>query len=174
MSSDSTLDVTSCSLAEMLSEPMLESPLCVGLYGKWGNNVMFMLNKIKGTEINFYLIINFCLQHPIIYVSSVYASGSQPLMACRPLLEFLNSSGPCAGRKLAVAISNRLKTKLRGIFPEFSLKTKKGLLKSSLKSKKSKKKNEFLLKNKKKGLHLKSQVFIPEFFMRDFPEFLFT
>ena len=48
MCSDSTLDVTSCALAEMLSDPMLESSLCVGLYGKWGNNAMFMLNKIKG------------------------------------------------------------------------------------------------------------------------------
>jgi len=53
MSSDSTLDVSSCSLAEMLSEPMLESPLCVGLYGKYGNNVILMLNKIRGKTVNF-------------------------------------------------------------------------------------------------------------------------
>ena len=47
MSNDSSLDVTSCSLAEMLSEPMLEPPINIALYAKWGNNVNFMLNKVK-------------------------------------------------------------------------------------------------------------------------------
>ena len=59
---------------------------------------------------------------------------------------------PCAARKLAVAISNRLKTKLKGIFHQFFVQNQK----------------------EKKGLHLKLKVFFSEFALRDFPEFLFT
>ena len=79
MCSDPTLDVTSCSLAEMLSEPMLEAPLCIGLYGKWGNNVALMLQKIRG-KIEFKNIFCMTLQQKN-YFSDQIELFSCPLAA---------------------------------------------------------------------------------------------
>ncbi|XP_076822568.1 kinase D-interacting substrate of 220 kDa B-like isoform X2 [Clavelina lepadiformis] len=44
---DAFFDVSSCSLAEMLTEPTFETPLCVGVYAKWGSDILFLLNKIQ-------------------------------------------------------------------------------------------------------------------------------
>ena len=71
-------------------------------------------------------------------------------MACGPLLESLNNSGPCAATKLAVAISNPLKTKLKGGGPGRPKEI--GLHSESVRFPAQ---NEVKTKkNKNKGLHL--------------------
>ena len=100
-------------------------------------------------------------------------SGSQPLMAYGPLLKSLNTSGISTARKLAVAIPKRLKTKLKCIFPEFLLKTKKKKRSSSQIEGVFPK---FSLKNthKKKVFNSNRRFFFFKFSLRDFPEFSFT
>ena len=130
------------------------------------------------------------------------ASDSQPLMACGPLLESLNTSGPQHGSKIGCRIPNRLKTKLKGIFPRVFVEDQKKRRSSSMfplifcalcvqkfwgvrtfcgNSPRilCPKPKRFLCPKsgkdqKKEGLHLKPQVFFPKFSLRDFPEFLFT
>uniref|UniRef100_H2Z9A0 KAP NTPase domain-containing protein n=1 Tax=Ciona savignyi TaxID=51511 RepID=H2Z9A0_CIOSA len=46
-------DMYSCALAEMLTEPSFETPICIGLYAKWGSGVSFVLDKIK-QQINLF------------------------------------------------------------------------------------------------------------------------
>ena len=52
-------------------------------------------------------------------------------MACGPILESLNTSGPQHARKLAVTIPNQLKTKLKSIFSRIFVEDQKAKKRSS-------------------------------------------
>jgi ankyrin repeat-rich membrane spanning protein len=59
MTEDSILgyDLYSSALAEILSEPSLNTPITVGLYAKWGSGKSFLLAQLKGK----FILINYCL-----------------------------------------------------------------------------------------------------------------
>ncbi|XP_067132401.1 kinase D-interacting substrate of 220 kDa B isoform X2 [Centruroides vittatus] len=46
-------DLYGCALADILSEPTLSMPICVGLYAKWGSGKSFLLNKLEDEMRNF-------------------------------------------------------------------------------------------------------------------------
>ena len=52
MTEDSILgyDLYSSALAEILSEPSLNTPITVGLYAKWGSGKSFLLSQLKGKQ----------------------------------------------------------------------------------------------------------------------------
>lgn len=41
-------DLYSSALADILSEPTLQPPVCVGLYAQWGSGKSFLLKKLEG------------------------------------------------------------------------------------------------------------------------------
>uniref|UniRef100_F6YPY1 KAP NTPase domain-containing protein n=1 Tax=Ciona intestinalis TaxID=7719 RepID=F6YPY1_CIOIN len=70
-------DLYSCAVAEMLTEPSFETPICIGLYAKWGSGVSFVLDKIK-QQIN--LFTSFLPHQPLqlswdIYFTIVFLSA---------------------------------------------------------------------------------------------------
>lgn len=42
-------DLYSSALADILSEPTMQPPICVGLYAQWGSGKSFLLKKLEGT-----------------------------------------------------------------------------------------------------------------------------
>lgn len=46
-------DLYGSALADILSEPSLSMPICVGLYAKWGSGKSFLLNKLEDEMRNF-------------------------------------------------------------------------------------------------------------------------
>ena len=51
-------DLYSSALAEILSEPSLNTPITVGLYAKWGSGKSFLLSQLKGIFYYYYFNIN--------------------------------------------------------------------------------------------------------------------
>lgn len=54
-------DLYSSALADILSEPTMQPPICVGLYAQWGSGKSFLLKKLEGrnrfiTRSNHFLI----------------------------------------------------------------------------------------------------------------------
>nr|CAB3258919.1 kinase D-interacting substrate of 220 kDa-like [Phallusia mammillata] len=47
MSDSSSYDLYSSAMADMLSDPGFETPICVGLFATWGSTVSILLNKVK-------------------------------------------------------------------------------------------------------------------------------
>lgn len=45
-------DLYSSALADILSEPTMQPPICVGLYAQWGSGKSFLLKKLEGTCSN--------------------------------------------------------------------------------------------------------------------------
>lgn len=45
-------DLYSSALADILSEPTMQPPICVGLYAQWGSGKSFLLKKLEGTRSN--------------------------------------------------------------------------------------------------------------------------
>lgn len=41
-------DLYSSALADILSEPTMQPPICVGLYAQWGSGKSFLLKKLEG------------------------------------------------------------------------------------------------------------------------------
>lgn len=41
-------DLYSSALADILSEPTMQPPICVGLYAQWGSGKSFLLRKLEG------------------------------------------------------------------------------------------------------------------------------
>lgn len=41
-------DLYSSALADILSEPTMQPPFCVGLYAQWGSGKSFLLKKLEG------------------------------------------------------------------------------------------------------------------------------
>lgn len=46
-------DLYSSAIANLLSEPTLKLPICVGLFAKWGSGKSFLIGKLKDDLINF-------------------------------------------------------------------------------------------------------------------------
>lgn len=44
-------DLYSSALADILSEPTMQPPICVGLYAQWGSGKSFLLKKLEGKEL---------------------------------------------------------------------------------------------------------------------------
>lgn len=45
-------DLYSSALADILSEPTMQPPICVGLYAQWGSGKSFLLKKLEGKSLN--------------------------------------------------------------------------------------------------------------------------
>lgn len=43
-------DLYSSALADILSEPTMQPPICVGLYAQWGSGKSFLLKKLEGMK----------------------------------------------------------------------------------------------------------------------------
>lgn len=43
-------DLYSSALADILSEPTMQPPICVGLYAQWGSGKSFLLKKLEGED----------------------------------------------------------------------------------------------------------------------------
>lgn len=43
-------DLYSSALADILSEPTMQPPICVGLYAQWGSGKSFLLKKLEGEQ----------------------------------------------------------------------------------------------------------------------------
>ena len=46
-------EIYGSALADILSEPTLNTPITVGLYAKWGSGKSFLLGRLKGTLLLF-------------------------------------------------------------------------------------------------------------------------
>lgn len=44
-------DLYSSALADILSEPTMQPPICVGLYAQWGSGKSFLLKKLEGKDV---------------------------------------------------------------------------------------------------------------------------
>ena len=44
-------DLYSSALADILSEPTMQPPICVGLYAQWGSGKSFLLKKLEGERV---------------------------------------------------------------------------------------------------------------------------
>lgn len=44
-------DLYSSALADILSEPTMQPPICVGLYAQWGSGKSFLLKKLEGEQL---------------------------------------------------------------------------------------------------------------------------
>lgn len=44
-------DLYSSALADILSEPTMQPPICVGLYAQWGSGKSFLLKKLEGKSL---------------------------------------------------------------------------------------------------------------------------
>lgn len=44
-------DLYSSALADILSEPTMQPPICVGLYAQWGSGKSFLLKKLEGKGV---------------------------------------------------------------------------------------------------------------------------
>lgn len=44
-------DLYSSALADILSEPTMQPPICVGLYAQWGSGKSFLLKKLEGKRM---------------------------------------------------------------------------------------------------------------------------
>ena len=44
-------DLYSSALADILSEPTMQPPICVGLYAQWGSGKSFLLKKLEGERL---------------------------------------------------------------------------------------------------------------------------
>lgn len=44
-------DLYSSALADILSEPTMQPPICVGLYAQWGSGKSFLLKKLEGMSL---------------------------------------------------------------------------------------------------------------------------
>lgn len=44
-------DLYSSALADILSEPTMQPPICVGLYAQWGSGKSFLLKKLEGKNL---------------------------------------------------------------------------------------------------------------------------
>lgn len=51
-------DLYSSALADILSEPTMQPPICVGLYAQWGSGKSFLLKKLEGKGCIFTAFIN--------------------------------------------------------------------------------------------------------------------
>lgn len=47
-------DLYSSALADILSEPTMQPPICVGLYAQWGSGKSFLLKKLEGMKKNYF------------------------------------------------------------------------------------------------------------------------
>lgn len=45
-------DLYSSALADILSEPTMQPPICVGLYAQWGSGKSFLLKKLEGELVH--------------------------------------------------------------------------------------------------------------------------
>lgn len=45
-------DLYSSALADILSEPTMQPPICVGLYAQWGSGKSFLLKKLEGKQLS--------------------------------------------------------------------------------------------------------------------------
>lgn len=45
-------DLYSAALADILSEPTMQPPICVGLYAQWGSGKSFLLKKLEGELVH--------------------------------------------------------------------------------------------------------------------------
>lgn len=52
-------DLYSSALADILSEPTMQPPICVGLYAQWGSGKSFLLKKLEGRGM---FVPSLCMQ----------------------------------------------------------------------------------------------------------------
>lgn len=50
-------DLYSSALADILSEPTMQPPICVGLYAQWGSGKSFLLKKLEGKRATLYIAV---------------------------------------------------------------------------------------------------------------------
>lgn len=60
-------DLYSSALADILSEPTMQPPICVGLYAQWGSGKSFLLKKLEGEYGNGYSFTEMSHTAMIIY-----------------------------------------------------------------------------------------------------------
>lgn len=67
-------DLYSSALADILSEPTMQPPICVGLYAQWGSGKSFLLKKLEGNihkrSPHVLLTFSSCSPHVLLTFSS--------------------------------------------------------------------------------------------------------
>ena len=49
-------DIYSSTIADVLSDPALRTPICVGLYAKWGSGKSFLIERLQSKLVEIFFL----------------------------------------------------------------------------------------------------------------------
>lgn len=87
-------DLYSSALADILSEPTMQPPICVGLYAQWGSGKSFLLKKLEGESthtVTHSVHTQYTHEYSVYYICSSSSSDEMKTFAgqqIEPLFQF--------------------------------------------------------------------------------------